>query len=255
MLFENSDQSGISGPLKQFGAYDAYALVPSAALLNSRSEGKTVLDVGANLGTYSVPMAKSFPDLNFICFEVQRPVFYQLCGNIFLNSINNAHAFNIGLGSTNKKMEICLPDYSADINIGAFSVLQEIQTNIRGNMSRGVTEEIEVVTLDSLGYQDIALIKIDVEGSELNVLKGGLGTIVRSNYPPFIFEAWSLDWYKKDKEQLMQFVLDLGYKITKLGPTDNYLAQHPKRGVFGPTELAESVRKEAAAGRLIPQRK
>ncbi|NCW79130.1 MAG: FkbM family methyltransferase, partial [Oxalobacteraceae bacterium] len=39
---------------------------------------------------------------------------------------------------------------------------------------------------DSLGYQDIALIKIDVEGYELNVLRGGLGTIVRSNYPPVI---------------------------------------------------------------------
>ncbi len=69
MLFEDADVKGISGPLKQFGAYEAYALIPSAALINKGLKGNTVLDIGANLGTYAIPLAKNLPNLKFGCLS------------------------------------------------------------------------------------------------------------------------------------------------------------------------------------------
>ena len=58
-------------------------VIEASRLILSASVGTSVLDLGANIGSYTIPLAKRFPGLNFFCFEIQRNVFYQLCGNIF----------------------------------------------------------------------------------------------------------------------------------------------------------------------------
>ena len=56
-----------------------------------------VLDIGANLGAYAIPVAKKIASARGVvyAYEPQRIVYYQLCGNIFLNSLDNVHAFCI----------------------------------------------------------------------------------------------------------------------------------------------------------------
>jgi hypothetical protein len=81
--------------------------------------------------------------------------------------------------------------------------------------------------LDFLTCDNIRLIKIDVEGHELEVLQGGFETIKRNNYPPIIFEAWTWKpWYQEKRQEVFKYLTDLGYKIQELG--ENNLAQHPK---------------------------
>ncbi len=221
---------GISGVIKQHGTYEPNIGLLSAALINVASEGNLILDIGANLGSYWIPLAQKFPQKRFVAFEPQRTIYYQLCGNVFLNGTNNIAALNFALGAKNSVIETALPGYENDHNIGAFSLRGDIHAKLRGSPNQGTTESIEIKRLDSLDYHDIVLIKIDVEGAELDVLQGGIGTIVRNNYPPLIYEAWDFDWYAEQKNKLEKFLTGLGYEILKFDQSFNYLAQHPKRG-------------------------
>ncbi len=185
------------------------------------------------MGSYSIPLANNFPHKTFVLFEPQRIIYYQLCGNIFLNSLNNAIALNFGLGKIQSSFEINMPDYQNDHNIGAFSLNPEILAKLRGVTSfAGGNEIIKVKTLDSMNYENIALIKIDVEGMEHDVLIGGVGTLIRNLYPPIIYEAWDFEWHKEGRLILESFLIDLGYKIIKFDQSFNYLAQHPKNASF-----------------------
>ena len=77
--------------------------------------------------------------------------------------------------------------------------------------------DVDVVTLDSLSLKP-NLIKIDVQGAELDVLKGGCGTI--SNFRPVIFIEIPDD--NNLEEQLFQFLnIDLNYSVKKLA--NNFL--------------------------------
>lgn len=84
--------------------------------------------------------------------------------------------------------------------------------------------------LDELNLSNIGFIKIDVEGMEEKVLRGGVGTIVRNNYPPILFELWNVGFYNMTQEKhdsLKNFLESLGYEILwKWGDDSTHLAIH-----------------------------
>jgi hypothetical protein len=122
-----------------------------------------------------------------------------------------------------------MPDYTKETNIGAFSIDKEVRKNEYECATTSVTNKIFLVPLDLLTFSDVKLIKIDVEGHELEVLQGGVETIKANNYPPIIFEAWAQKpWYQKKRKALFDYIEGLGYRIQELG--QNNLARHPKHG-------------------------
>jgi FkbM family methyltransferase len=194
-------------------------------ILIGKSDG-LVLDIGANLGTFCVPLAQKIPQLKFHAFEPQRIVSYQLCANIVINSLENVYAYEVALSNENASIDLAMPDYTAETNIGAFSIDKEVRENEYECSTVNATDRIDLVTLDFLTLDNIRLIKIDVEGHELEVLKGGIETIKRNNYPPIIFEAWTWKpWYQEKRTALFEYLQGHGYEITELG--QNNLAQHP----------------------------
>jgi FkbM family methyltransferase len=195
-------------------------------ILIGKSDG-LVLDIGANLGTFCVPLAQKIPQLKFHAFEPQRIVSYQLCANIVINSLENVYAYEVALSNENASIDLAMPDYTAETNIGAFSIDKEVRENEYECSTVNATDRIDLVTLDFLTLDNIRLIKIDVEGHELEVLKGGIETIKRNNYPPIIFEAWTWKpWYQEKRTALFEYLQGHGYEITELG--QNNLAQHPE---------------------------
>ena len=65
---------------------------------------------------------------------------------------------------------------------------------------------------------DVRLIKIDVEGMELEVLKGAVLTIQAHDYPPIMFEAWThKEWFQPKRQELISFLESLGYEIHNMG--------------------------------------
>lgn len=85
-------------------------------------------------------------------------------------------------------------------------------------------------TLDSFNLNNIGFIKIDVECMEYQVLNGGIGTIIRNNYPPILFELWDVDYFGMTQEihdRLVNFLEGLGYEILwNWGDFETHLAIH-----------------------------
>ena len=225
LVFKGQDL--ISNHLKQ-ELYENDIHQLALKLLIGKSDG-LVLDIGANLGTFCVPLAKKIPQLKFHAFEPQRIVSYQLCANVFINSLENVYVYELALSNENASIDLAMPDYANESNIGAFSIDKEVRENEYECKTVNTTDRIDVAPLDFLTLDNIKLIKIDVEGHELEVLKGGIETIKASDYPPIIFEAWTWKpWFEPKRKALFEYLEGHGYDIRQLG--HNNLAQHPNYG-------------------------
>jgi len=197
------------------GGYEKELQSISSELLGDFTDG-IVLDIGANLGSYVEPLAKQHPQLQFEVFEPQRIVYYQLCANIFLNRLSNVYAHNVGLSNEQRITSYVLPNYAEETNIGAFSIDFNTRAKDYEVKTQGYTERMIIIPLDSMQYEKVRLIKIDVEGHEFSVLLGAEHTLRENNYPPIIFEAWTWKFPEK-REALFSYLKNLGYEITEIG--------------------------------------
>lgn len=204
-------------------------------ILNNRLKEGVVLDIGANLGSFSLPLSKikEADSINFMCFEPQKIVFQQLCGNVILNQSSNIQTYNIALGERSGILNIPQLDLANSDNVGGYSLDETIRRNREekpGFSSRnsytGEIETVDLKTLDSYEIKkNIIFMKIDVEGNELEVIKGAYNTFKQHSFPPILFEVWDhIDWYKDKAIKTKNALLDMNYELIKIG--ENYLAQH-----------------------------
>lgn len=226
LVFKGNDL--ISNALRN-GGYEVEVFALAQTILRKHKDG-VVLDIGANLGSFTLPLAKTNSHLTFHAFEPQRIVYYQLCGNTLINGLDNVYCHNFGLSDKEEQLVLTMPDYAGESNIGAFSMDKEVRENEYECSTEGKDETITVFPLDVGNHKNVRLIKIDVEGHELEVIKGGIETIKANNYPPIIFEAWTWKpWYAERRAALFDYLKGHGYEITE-GANSNNLAQHPDHG-------------------------
>ncbi|WP_312760419.1 FkbM family methyltransferase [Pantoea brenneri] len=189
-----------------------------------------VFDLGANLGAYTVPIALQVEKQKgqVYAFEPQKTIYYQLCGNIFLNRLDNVTALNYAVGHHSCFIDIAVPDYHKTHNIGAFSMDEQFRTELGTQASMSNEKDsIQLVKLDDIIPDNkVRFLKIDVEGLEIDVLRGALNFLEQNNFPPFSFEAWSLPWFSEKRRELLTFILQLGYQIEHI-QMDDYVAHHP----------------------------
>lgn len=221
----------ISRDLYFHGEWEHSTLFIAKMLLHD-VENAWVLDIGANLGAFTVPIAKYIAPKNGVlsAFEPQRIVYYQLCGNVFLNRLDNCYAHNFALGADETEVDIPELDFNIGNNIGAFSLQNEYVGEHRGLHLSNKTHRVKQIKLDNLPPPcdsiKLSLIKIDVEGWELPVLRNGQNLLAQHDYPPILFEVWNTDYFVSERVELLDFIQSLGYELTPLGEMD-YLAQHP----------------------------
>lgn len=200
-------------------------------------EKPVFIDIGANLGAISIPIGKIIQKKQgkVISFEAQRGVFYQLCGNIFSNQlIDTCTAHHIGIGNKASEIQIPVLNLAQEANIGSLSIDDDIRQQQKTlSIQPHEFKKIILKPIDSLPLPDADIIKIDVEGLELEVLQGAQKYLVRSKYPPFFFEIWGdyMTTLIPKREALIQFVhQNLGYQTTLVG--ELCIAQHPQNKYF-----------------------
>ena len=222
-----STNESITQTIYNTGHWAKLILDISVAFLND-VEAPFVIDIGANLGAYAVPLAQTIAAAKgtVYAYEPQRIVFYQLCGNAFLNRLDNLHLFQLAFGSSPRLLELSNIDYSASINVGSFTLNETALTQGYASPPADGVYTVPLQILDDVAFpRPPSLIKIDVEGLELDVLKGGRALLGRSGYPPLLLEAWTTEWFVSERGALLSFLQELGYRVFLLG--DEIIAQHP----------------------------
>ncbi len=203
----NLDGYGVGWQLLEKGAYDETDVKLLLQLLNeqkqTRGNGVIALDIGSNIGVHTIEWAKYMHGWGHVySFEAQEWVYYALAGNIAINNCYNAKAFNVAVGEKNGEINIPVPDY---FRPGSFGSLELQKSNSNENIGQTIdyskTEPVRLVSIDSLALTRIDLIKIDVEGMELDVLRGCKESIEK--FRPLLFIEKI-----KTNEQHMRVVLD-----------------------------------------------
>jgi FkbM family methyltransferase len=134
-------------------------------------ENCVVFDVGANVGKYSAEIFKANPTAVIYAFEPHPKTFQTLTAGI---RHANFHPNNFALGDENGTLP--LYDYADRDGSSHASLFKDVIEKI--HEAKSVRHDVQVTTLHSFieghGIGVIDLLKIDTEGNELNVLKGGL---------------------------------------------------------------------------------
>jgi len=154
--------------------YYFYDLNPKLTeyLLKSRKTG-TMLDVGANVGFYSLVASLGFRQV--YAFEPCATTFTRLENNIRLSAKDHIQACSLGLGSRSETAFLRVSESNPGTNT--------IDTSDLIDAHHNMVEKIKVMTLDEIvskfKIEQVDFIKIDVEGHEAEVLRGAQKTLQR----------------------------------------------------------------------------
>jgi FkbM family methyltransferase len=186
---------------KALEIYGEYGGIESAFLKSVITPGTTVVEVGANIGSHTVGLAKAVgPQGKVFVFEPQRACYALLQAQIALNQFGNIYAFNQGVGRTRGKLWVPRINYAQRGNFGGVAL---------SNDKTAGAETVDVVTLDeSVSDISCALIKIDVEGMEEEVIRGAV-SLIKNQHPLLYVEN---DRVEKSSS-LVSLLLDLGYRL------------------------------------------
>jgi FkbM family methyltransferase len=164
-------------------------------------KGMTFLDVGAHVGKYTLRAAVRVGDEGrVIAIEPDKDNFQVLVRNITLNGLTNCVPLNIAAYSSDREVQLFK---------GANSALHSIKEDF-GKGSYKVKARVLDKVLKEEGVKRVDLVKIDVEGAELEVLKGLEKTLKKQN-PALIIEV-----LKRDENRVLEYMDHLAYKATPL---------------------------------------
>lgn len=176
----------------------------------------TALDIGANIGNHSHYFSRIFSKV--IAFEPSSTIFRLL--EINTEDLANVRIEKLALGSENSESTL----YSNTSNYGSSSIIKD-------HDAFQMQEKINIKLLDdiNLGTNSVSLMKIDVEGFEIEVLRGAIDTII-SHQPLILLEQWEHEIVNNTSISL-SFLNDLGYRF--VWTEENSWGRNPLSRRFG----------------------
>lgn len=137
------------------------------------SDHPVLVDAGANVGYVSMAFSNNFDNSSVYALEPAQRIYKVLKKNV--SGFKNIKPFCLGLGNSNNKVDLYV-----DKKESAFSSVKHILSN------EFDTEKIQIKTLDMFCQEQkiekIDILKIDVEGYELEVLTGAKNTLKKVKY-------------------------------------------------------------------------
>jgi FkbM family methyltransferase len=233
MIFNRFDQT--TGPGGPFGmahdlfsnsAYDPADVTLMLDILKLRrkfhGDGLIAVDCGANIGVHTVEWARFMTGWGTVlAFEAQERIYYALAGNIAINNCFNASAVNAAVSNRSGSMKIPRPNYLANASFGSLELKKAERTEFIGQVidySEDKMVDVSMVHLDALNFPRLDLLKIDVEGMELDVLEGAAKCIAEKR--PILL----VEYLKSDVDALRARLEGLGYAVYPAGI--NFIAFH-----------------------------
>ena len=195
-------------------------------LLDSRrknfGDGVVALDCGANIGVHAVEWARHTDGWGeTIAIEAQERIYYALVGNLALNNCFNARALWAAVGARAGRIRVPVPDYTVASSFGSLEIRKTASTEFIGqavDYGEAKTLDTRMLAIDDIKFARLDLVKIDIEGMELEALEGMRQSIQRFK-PQMLIER-----IKADQRALDAFLVAHGYKLFAFGV--NLLAIH-----------------------------
>ena len=188
--------------------YGVSPLFELAAFIKQISYAKTLIDVGSNKGQFSLMARKFFPNIMIHSFEPQIEIL-NLQKKVL--GTNNINYYNFALGREKKELELYITKRK-----DSSSVLRPILSKNK-NYIINEKKKISVKKLDELldfkSIEKPSIIKLDVQGYELEVLKGSENTLDYIDY--VIAEISSTEIYENQTQadELIKFLESKSFEI------------------------------------------
>ena len=187
-------------------------------LIKNLKEGEVFLDIGANVGFYTLVGSQLVGQSGqIIAFEPEKKNFSNLVENVKINNLKNVICINKAVSKINKKSKF----FINPLNDGGGSLLKINSYNddkekwslekIKEHFPKiNLEQDTETISLDQLfmtgEIKNPDLIKIDVDGNELNVLIGMQSLFKLKNAPKIICEI------SQNKEEIIDILNKYNYK-------------------------------------------
>lgn len=188
------------------------------------------LDIGANVGVFSLFGAARLRDGQVHAFEPYEPHLSRFRDNIALNGYRNISVNALALSNEAGRVNLHVPLTN---NTGMASFFPD-----EGDARQFSTHSVETMTLDAYvarqNIRRVDIIKMDVEGAELQILEGGLRTI-KSHSPDILMEV-NVDHISRAGSSLaylIGFFDGIGYEISKI------MHDGSTKPIYGPADFDE----------------
>jgi len=188
--------------------YGEYAELEHEFLCSLLHTGDRVVEVGANIGTHTVGLAKAVgPSGGVVAIEPQPTIFRILCANLALNGLANVTPMALGCGAHEATMSVPAVDYRRRANHNSGGVSLEPP-------GKGVP--VKVMPIDEMleANLSVELLKVDVEGMEKEVLEGA-SYLIEQRRPLLYVEN---DRVEKS-QPLVEWIIAAGYRLWWHTPT------------------------------------
>ncbi len=213
-------------------------------LLHFLRPGELFVDVGANVGTYSV-LAAAEIGADTIAVEPVPAAFAHLTANVALNEVQERlTALNVAVGSEPGTL--------------AFTATEDINNHVTDAAGEN-TIQVEVRTLDGiLSGHHPTLLKVDVEGYEAEVFRGGEATLAQESLQAIIIELDGLgNRYGYDERKVHDRLVKAGFHPCSYDPRARALVVLPsfgRRNTIYVRDVSAAQRKLVAARSVVIDR-
>ena len=221
---------GVGFQILQTAAFDVAEVKLMVDLLALRrkhfGDGVVAIDCGANIGVHTIEWAKAMTGWgSVLAIEAQERIYYALAGNIAINNCFNAVAVHGAVSSESGILPIPNPNHSVSSSFGSLELRQRSGNEFIGQpIDYQNTVNVRKLTLDEFSLPRVDLIKLDIEGMELEAIEGASRTIAASRPIMLVEKA------KIDAAQLRRALEARGYEVIEAGI--NVLAVHTSDGTL-----------------------